>query len=212
MRIHTVKAPGLSRLDRLLLRSNGLVRAVDSKELEEIPSEELSIWCSVHAIYQIVTTELVDWLANFIGGRSAIEICSGNAGIGRELHIPCTDSCLQQIAEVKVLFHAMGQTTVCPPLYVEKQDANAAVLQLNPEVVVGAFVTQRWLTNADTLASIYGPLEEEWVDSGKTYVHIGNDKVHGTKRILDKPHRKYRFPWLYSRVQDKAKNAIWVWN
>ena len=82
----------------------------------------------------------------------------------------------------------------------------------NPDVVFGSFVTQRWRNENDKDGNMWGPLEEEWVESGTMYIHIGNEVTHKNKRILNLPHETFHFPWLRSRAIDQSKNVIWVWN
>ena len=68
--------------------------------MQEINEDHLKIWCVKNAIYQILTTELVDWLKKYIGEKKAIEIGAGKSGIGRALGIPATDSAMQTMPEV----------------------------------------------------------------------------------------------------------------
>ena len=102
----------------------------------------------------------------------------GSSGIGRALGIHATDSYMHQIPEVRTLYMGWQQTPTDPPPYVQKIEANAAVKKSDPEVVLGAFVTQRWQPGCKE-GNAYGPLEEEWLDDGKVYIHVGNLNVHG---------------------------------
>lgn len=45
----------------------------------------------------------------------------------------------------------------------------------------------------------------------REYIHVGNENVHGDKRILSLPHKTFRFPWIVTRAKDPSKNVIQVW-
>jgi hypothetical protein len=210
-----LKNADVSYLDKVFLK-DGLLEPVPSSVLDHVPPEHVMMWCVRNAVYQLPTIELIDWLREHTGiekGFGAIEICAGKSGIGRALGIKATDSYVQVADPALQVYYAMfNQPIVEPPEYVERMEANEAVQHYKPNVVVGAWVTQRWLSEADEEANVYGPLEEEWVDAGTTYIHIGNIGVHSKKRILSRPHDRYQYPWLRSRAHDPSLNAIWVWN
>jgi hypothetical protein len=182
------------------------------RELDGVEQDHLMQWCTENALYQVPTIELVEWLREKIGDRSAIEICAGKGGIGRALGIPSTDSYQQTTPEMRAYYSLMRQPIIVPPDYVEKIEANEAVRKYKPEVVIGCFVTQRWRSEEDADGNMFGPLEEEWVEDGVTYIHVGNEHTHRNKRILSLPHETFHFPWLRSRAIDQSKNVIWVWN
>ena len=58
--------------------------------------------------------------------------------------------------------------------------------------------------------SIYGVHERAIVASGRTYVLVGAEKVHGRKRIMDLPHERHDLPFVRSRAQ--TGNSVWIWN
>ncbi len=58
----------------------------------------------------------------------------------------------------------------------------------------------------------YAPDEQEILDSGVTYIHIGNEEIHGDREIMSKPHETYYFDWLVSRGKYPKKNCIYVWS
>jgi hypothetical protein len=200
----------VSYLDPILL-NGGLIKPVPAQKLEGINQDHLMLWCVLNAVYQIPTIELIDWLRQYIGNKAAIEICAGKSGIGRALGIRATDSWMQTRPEVMAYYQMLKQMPVIPPGYVEKIDANDAVKKYDPQIVVGSFVTQRWLSENDVDGNAFGPVEEEWLDAGKTYIHIGNEETHQNKRVLSRSHKTFKFPWLRSRSMDQQKNVIWVW-
>jgi hypothetical protein len=57
----------------------------------------------------------------------------------------------------------------------------------------------------------YAPDEQEILDTGVNYIHIGNDEIHGDREITNKPHQTYYFDWLVSRGKYRSKNCLYVW-
>ena len=86
-------------------------------------------------------------------------------------------------------------------------DANEAVSLLRPQVVIGAWVTQKWVIGSSE-GNMFGPDEFEILDTGCTYIHLGNLKVHGSKRILIREHRELQLPWLFGRGFDPTLNRV----
>jgi len=171
----------------------------------------LRVWCHDHARYNVITGELLDWLREQIGTRTALEIAAGMGDLGYRLGIPMTDSHVQaDDPSVKAVMKACGQVGTTPPPDVLKMDAQTAVKKFKPQVVIGAWVTQRWLPG-DEEGSIVGPREEEIIKNCETYIHIGNEIVHRNKRILKLPHQTFKFPWLVSRAKEQDKNIIQIW-
>lgn len=196
-------------LNDIMLDKSGLVKPVESKVLESIPHLHLMQWCVENAVYQICTVELIEWLKAQIDGRTAIEIGSGRGGIGRALGIKCTDSYMQTIPAITEYYRALGQAPIFPPGFVEKIDANEAVNKYKPEVVIGCYITHRYVGGDD--GNEFGPVEENIIDRA-TYIHVGNLNVHKAKTILGvRPPKEFRFPWLRSRARDQSLNMIWVW-
>lgn len=196
-------------LDSLLME-NRLPKSVPASVLQGLPLDHLQQWCVRRGVYQIVTDELLEWLAQRIRGRVAIEICAGHGTIGRALGIMRTDSYMQTRPEIKAYYAKIRQATIQPPPDVVCKDANAIVQMLKPEVVIGAWVTQKWMPGDDQ-GSVEGVDELALVATGTTYIHIGNDKSHGYKRLMREAHDHHYFPWLFSRGQHPEQNHLCVW-
>jgi hypothetical protein len=192
-----------------LLFDEGLVRPVYAEQLRTVPHNHLRIWCSKNAVYQIPTWELLSWLEKEIAGRTAIEICAGNSCLGRHLGIRMFDNAMQTWPGIRDRYLMLRQTPIDPPPDVERMDANEAVSKYKPEVVIGAWVTQRWVEGTED-GSIFGPNEHAILDTGCAYIHIGNLAVHKSKRILIRPHRELHLPWLFGRGTDPLLNRVWV--
>lgn len=62
-----------------------------------------------------------------------------------------------------------------------------------------------------TAGSVYGVDEVAILDSGATYINIGNANVHGFKEIMKLPHERFQYPWLFSRASDQTANDVRVW-
>ncbi|MGH3548891.1 MAG: hypothetical protein ACRDQU_12435 [Pseudonocardiaceae bacterium] len=197
-------------VDDLMLGPGGLLNVVPSWKLTELPLATLQVWCVKRGVYQFPTEELIEWLSTRIAGRNAIEICAGNGVLGRTLGIPTTDSHMQTKPEIADYYRAMRQCPITPPPDVQRFDANQAVNHYQPDVVIGAWVTQLWRPG-DKEGSVQG-VDELAIVKAAEYIHVGNDGTHGRKRVMRKQHERLRFDdWLISRGQDQSLNRIDVW-
>lgn len=204
------QVPDTRYLDSII-RPGGTPRAVPAAELAGIPPFHIVVWCVRNATYVIPTVELVEWLRAYIGNRTAIEVCSGQNGLGKMLDIPTTDSFMHLRKDVQLMYKAMQQPICKPPSYVEKIDAVAAVKKYKPQVVIGAFVTHLWKEGMEE-GNMYGVAEEEILDVVEDYVMVGNLKTHHSKPILKLPHEETNYPWLFTRGFDPQLNRIMVWS
>jgi hypothetical protein len=199
----------VSYLDKLLLDGD-LVRPVHASQLADVPQTHLSLWCLQQGVYLVPTWELIHWLKRELRGRRAIEICAGRSCVGRHLGIPMTDSYSHTRPEVLLYYAAMQQVPTLPSRDVHRIDANDAVREFKPEVVIGSWVSQKRTGNEEH-GNEYGPDEFDILDRGCTYIHVGHTGPHGKKRILLRDHRCLNFTWLRSRGFDPTGNRIWVW-
>jgi hypothetical protein len=199
-------------LDDLLL-DNGFLQVRPAAVLSAIPQVHLSIWGNKRGVYCLPTVELIDWLRDRIAGRTAIEICSGNGAIGRALGIPRTDSYNQTTPQMLAYYRLYNQTPIFPPDDVQKFEANEAVDHFKPEVVIGSYVTQKYIPSDEGVvgSSLFGVDEIALVPKVKTYITIGNESSHGDKRICQRAHKVFRFPWLFTRTMEPEGNGIYVW-
>ncbi len=202
----------VSHIDRALLDSNGRMKALfPCADFQlNFSWETMLYWCHQKARYILPTLELVMFLREIIGDKFAIEIGSGNGDLGYMLGIPETDSYMQTEAAISALYRLGRQVPTSPPPSVAKMDANFAVQHLRPEVVVGAWITQKH-RQGETKGNMFGVEEEKILDQGCTYIHVGNTVVHGDKRIRSRKHEVYRIPGHISRAQNPTENVIYVW-
>lgn len=176
---------------------------------------DLKLWCHKRARYVLPTLELVTFIRGVINGRDALEIGSGNGDLGYMLGIRETDSYIQQ--KRSDLWARMGQVPTNPPAEVVMCDAMRAVYAYRPQVVVGSWITRKFETGIDVegvdlQASAFGVREEELLERVETYIHVGNEAIHGKKTLLRKPHETVRVPGHLSRHADQNLNVVYIWN
>lgn len=200
----------VSYLNDILL-NNGLLKVVPANILAEIPQQHLTLFGHKHGFYCFPTVELAEWL-KIPGLENTIEIGAGHGALARYLGIPATDSKLMQNPEVALLYRLMGQPVTTYPDDVIKLDAVEAIKKYKPKTVIGCWVTHKYIEEeAAREGNMYG-VDEQWVlKNVDRYIIIGNEKVHGQKKILELSHKTYKFPWLYSRSVEPTKNIIYVW-
>ena len=196
-------------LEDLMIR-NGKIIPVPFNELNKFPQEMISLFCHKHALYQIPTTELIDFIKAEIKG-DAIEIGSGNGCIGRSLGILMTDNKMQLRPDVKAIYDIQGQPTITYGDDVEELDAISAVKKYKPTTVVACWVTHLWKEGM-TQGNMLGIEEELLFENGvKQYIHVGNSSIHSFKPILDKyPVNKFKFPEIVSRTMKRDLNEIYI--
>ena len=212
MGLHAQVLPNLDvdHLDALLLDADGRPQVVPAEVYAGIPWAELRVWCHLRAIYGLPTTELVDFLQGLVGGRSAIEVGSGNGALGRALGIPLTDSLMQLRPDVAFLYALQGQPRIRYGADVRKMEALSAIRQYRPKVVVGSWLTQYMDPSREGSreGSMYGIDEETLLDQVETYIMFGSIRNHGSKAICQREHQVIQEPWMWSRAQD---SALFVW-
>lgn len=165
-----------------------------------------------HGVYSFPTTELVDYLRELIGDRKAIEIGAGNGVLAEALGIPATDSKQQEVERYAAVYKAIAQTTVPYGENVIEMPAIRAVRYYKPDVVIGCWVTHKWLLSRSAAGGNEAGIDEEEVLRGcQEYVFVGNTKVHKLKPILALPHTTEHFPWLYSRATNGTPEFVARW-
>lgn len=217
MQVRVIPKPDLAPLDRLLLDGEGRMRAISQMELATIPQLELSAWCHIHGRYHVPSREMVAWLKEQIADREALEIGAGAGDLGRLLGIRMTDSYVQaESLDIQLYYEALGVAPTSPAPDVERLEALAAVEKYQPEVVVGAWITQLYQKGDEGPpfigSSIYGVDELKIRTKVKKYIHIGHTDLHHRKRLLRFRYKSYRLPFLFSRGFDPSGNVVHVWS
>lgn len=201
----------VNELSELLLTDGGLITPVPFDILSQFTQQEISSFCVINAIYQVPTVELIQFLKAEIGDNRAIEIAAGNGVIGRALNIRMFDNKMQTIPILKDHYeNDMNSPTVKYGKDVMLMDGLKAVQKYNPHTVVACWLTHK--CKPGEYDNFMGVEEEKLFKNGvKKYIHVGNEKTHSDKPILNIiPHKKYKFPWLLSRSLSPAENVIYI--
>jgi hypothetical protein len=210
-----VKNSDVSYLNNLLLDKMGLLRVLPAKTLQDITHPHLQLWANKNGVYVFPTTELIQWLKEKIGKRTAIEIGAGHGAIGRALDVPRTDSYIQLTPEMQLLYRMNSQKPTTPPPDVLRYEASDAVARFKPQVVFGGYITQLYQPGDEqepkTGSSIHGVNELEIHQKVETYIVIGNMMSHHDKRLFLKTHEILTFDWIVTRSLNHEKNRIFIW-
>ena len=212
MNFNFLETEDISAIEEILLRPDGTLRHAPYRDLAKFTQAQLSNFCLVHGIYQLPTTELIEWLHNEIGGRTAIEIGSGNGVIGSSLGIRITDDRLQERPEIRAYYDMMRQPPIKYHPDIIPLGGNEAVDEMRPQVVIACWVTQLWKENVTVDGNMYGVDEDILCGQVEEYIHVGNEKTHATKLVLtQRKFETYHFDWLLSRSMSKEANCIYVY-
>lgn len=195
-------------------KEDNIFNLLPTAEIKKINHTKLRIWCACSAFYSIPTIELVAFLKTEIIGK-AIELGSGNNDLAYHLGILGTDSSAQThgIGLFNAIFYKNKPTI--PKRYTPILEAEEAVNKLKPDTVIASFLTQKYKEGDEetkTNSCLYGANEEAFISKVKKYIHIGNENVHGDKRILKIKHRKIKNPdFLITRCANQDLNVIYIW-
>lgn len=215
MKAHILPNKDVSYLDKMLLNDKGLLRVLPASVLRAVEPPDLSIWGNKKGVYCFPTVELIDWLRDRIGGRTAVEICSGNGSIGRALGITRTDSYIQTTPEMRQYYRMYNQQPIDPPEDVLRYEALQAVRHFRPQVVVASFATQLYQPGDEGPpkigSSVYGVDELAMYPLIEAYYMVGNLEPHGDKRLFKYPHERLHFDWIVTRSMTPEINRIFVW-
>ena len=161
--------------------------------------------------YVLPTEELISYLRLVIDGRMAIEIGAGNGWIGRALGIPMTDSYQQRDDPGTVMVYTLsGQPLIDYPDDVIKMEANEAVDRYSPDIVIGCYVTHRYMPGMRT-GNALGVDFEKLLPKVKMLVLVGNKATHADNPIMALPHLEVKLDGLITRSADPESNRIFIW-
>lgn len=197
-------------LSKHLLNEEGRLLLLTAADYDQINPSHLRLFCHFYARYGLPTVELVEWLRERIGSRSAIEIGAGSGDLGYYLGIPMTDSRCQELPEIKAAYAQMGiagQPVINYAKDVEKLEALEAVDKYKPEVVIASWVTH-W-SDKDDGGFVCGVKESKLLDNVQEYILIGAKSIHDKKPIMKVTHQTHDLSFVKSRRQD---NAVFVWS
>jgi hypothetical protein len=195
-----------------LLDETGQLKVMPASYYAMTTPEERAMFCAKHAVYGLLTDELIAWVKKVIAGRRAIEIGAGFGGFAAALDIHATDNHMQARPEIMLHYAAHGMKPIRYGKNVEELDAVEAVRRYQPEVVVASWVTHKYDEKRhEAGGNMYGVVEEDIIRNCKTYLFVGNTDVHKDKSIWALPHRKFTPDWLYSRALNGTPNFIAIW-
>jgi hypothetical protein len=195
-----------------VLAAQGKPRIMPARFYKETTAGERALFGLRHGIYGLPTEELIAWVRERIGGRSAIEIGAGHGGFAEALGIPATDNWQQADPAIAGHYAMVQQPVVTYGEHVEKLDAAAAVAKHKPQVVVATWVTHRYRPERHAAGGNQdGVNEEALIKSCETYIFIGNRSVHAGKSIWSLPHEIIEPDWVFSRAINGSPDFIAVW-
>lgn len=201
------------QVDKRLLLPNGRMKLLPATEIDAIEPNDLAYFTWRTGRYGLVTIELIKALKETLEGLSAIEIGAGNGDLGYHLGIVMTDSKLQEKPEIRQLYETMNQPVIKYPADVLRLEALAAVKRMMPAVVVASWVTEYVAPDekpGPDGGSMYGVEEDKIINQGVSYLLIGNEAVHGNKKIRRKAHCAFNLEGLRSRGE-KDLDTIYIW-
>jgi hypothetical protein len=195
-----------------MLDAPGRPRVLPAAFYRTTTPTERALVCQRNGIYGLPTTELIDFLTDAIGGRTAIEIGAGHGGLAAALGIPATDSKMQDDPLVRLVYDAAGQPPVQYGSNVERLNAAEAIAHYRPQVVVACWVTHLYDERRhEAGGNMFGVDEDQVLDNCESYIFIGNSYVHRGKTIWNRPHAKIEPDWVYSRTINGSADFIAVW-
>lgn len=201
----------LSTLDNIFMEKEKII-PVPYSVVEQIPVNDLRIYCHFRGIYQIITTELIQWFKDNVDLSHAIEIGSGNGTLGRALNIPMTDNWQQADPNIATLYKMTGQPVINYGPEVERIGALHAIKQYKPKVVIGSWITHIYKPTEHDLGGNQSGVDElELIKLVDTYYLVGNINIHFNNRLLKNDNvncNLYHEPFLHSRNAEKKKNFI----
>ncbi len=212
MQIDVLKKEDLSAIENAVLDESGRIIVHPTDFYKQFSRDLIRQFCHAHAFYLLPTAELIEFLDKILGKDKArtIEIGSGNGSLGRALKIKRTDSWMQAVPEIKAHYEAMMQPTIKYGSDVLKIDAEAAIKKFRPKIVLGSWITQKWRPG-DEEGNILGPDENKFLKKIAIYIMIGNENIHGQKRILKNyRHDILESTHLVSRAADSSKDRIYI--
>lgn len=202
----------LHDLDTLLLdRPTNRIKLLPASAYSEITRQDLQAWMRYRNRYVLPTVELVDWLKVKIDGRRVIEIGAGNDDLGYHLAIQAIGSYPLAYASTYAAPLFPGQIPTRVVYYGGHQmDSMQAILELRPEVAIGAWILDKFTDNFGN-PSKYAPNEYQVIQNVE-YIHIGCESIHGRSPLLGFSHETFKPLGVVSRtIITPSDDVIYVW-
>lgn len=210
--VAVVDPRGIRDLSPDLLDAHGRLQLMPASYYAKTTNQERAFFGNRHGAYVLPTIELIEYLRERIGGRSAIEVGSGNGLVAEALGIPATDSHQQTEPAVERAYREAGQAPIRYGSNVEKLDALSAVRKYRPQVVLACWVTHRWNPqDTERGGNVDGVDERELLSLCDEYLFLGYRKVHSQKPIMSMSHRTESPMGLYSRALLPDQDFVAAW-
>lgn len=195
-----------------VLGADGRLRVLPAAYWATTTTAERALFGHRHGMYGFPTTELVEYLADLIGERSAIEIGAGHGVLADALGIVGTDSRQQEKEPYLSIYRASGQPIAPYGPNVVELDAHHAVRRFWPYTVIGSWVTHKYSpTRHAAGGNEVGVDQRDVLKYCGRYVLVGNEHVHRDNPLWIKRHAIEYPPWIYSRAQNGSRDFIAMW-
>jgi hypothetical protein len=195
-----------------VLDAQGRLRVLPTAYWVITTSEERALFGHRCGVYSFPTVELVEYLRDLIGKRTAIEIGAGHGVLSEALGIPATDSRMQEQERYRAIYAEHNQPTVPYGPNIIECHASRAVRRYKPRVVIGCWVTHKydparhWAGGNEV-----GIDEEDILRHCEEYIIIGNERTHANKKIWKHRHRIEYPPFVYSRANNGTRDFVATW-
>jgi hypothetical protein len=203
----------LSNLDSIFLDTyTKRIKLLPASAYDSITRQDLQLWCYYRNRYLLPTVELVDWLKTKIGERQTIEIGADYSDLGHHLGIRSIGNHLisHDTSHTTVLFPGQIPIRVISSSMYQQVDAMQAILEFKPEVVLGAWIPEKFSSDLYALNK-YIPNDYQIIQNAE-YIHIGSKKIHGRSKLLEFVHETIEIPGLISRTSSSPPDdIIHVW-
>ena len=199
----------ISGLEELTCAMTGMIRPIPAKEVAKFDVATLRLFLHKYGLYTMPTTELIDYLAGIIAGKTAIEIGAGLGVIGRSLGIPIIDNKMQEWPDVKRYYDLTRQPTIKYPPDIIEMDAHDAVKRYKPAIVIGSYITHKRKPGT-ILGNPHGVDNLKIARSVRAYYMIGNLRTHCEDPAMKHLDGIEHHDFLYTRG-DKDTSVIFRW-
>jgi hypothetical protein len=199
----------ISELEELTGASAGMICPIPAETVAKFDFATLRLFLHKWALYTMPTTELIEYLAGKIAGKSAIEIGAGLGVIGRALGVPLTDNKMQEWPDIRATYEAMGQPTIKYPPDIIELDAIAAVEQYKPDIAIGSYITHKWDDRTKS-GNWWGVDPLKLIQMVPEYLMVGNLNTHRNDPAMKYIDHIERHDFIFTRGGQET-SAIFCW-
>lgn len=213
--IREIEKQDISELESEALDSDGALQVMTSAFYARFDQDQLIWFCVQYGLYLLPTVELVLALRQLIRGRKAIEVGAGNGCLGRALGIRMFDN-FHQLWDpnTKEFMRSVRQPVVKYGADVERCDGAKAVRLRKPEVVIGAWNTNKYEERYHERDGNVIGIDARAIVRRAHYIMVGSTDVHKNNHLVleAKPEvLKWKPTIIYSRCYDASSNVVFLW-